>query len=94
MTNLTAWWVSSSARRLKQETFRGHHGMATSTEQQMATQIVVAWLNLLPNHMAAVPGIADPAQAGDVIGTVYKAIVKAITETSTVAEGAGTDATR
>jgi hypothetical protein len=67
--------------------------MATTTEQQMATQIVVAWLNLLPSQTGTVPGVSDPAHAGDVIGTVYKAILKAITDTSTVAEGTGTDAT-
>jgi hypothetical protein len=59
--------------------------MATMQEQQLAKDIVVAWLNACAS--ASQSYLRDPSQAGDLIANVYKIIVKAINETSTRAEG-------
>jgi hypothetical protein len=64
--------------------------MATSQEQQLAKDIVVAWLNVCATAPAS--HLLDSDKAGDLIANVYKIIVKAINETSTRAEGI--DATR
>jgi hypothetical protein len=66
--------------------------MATLQEQQLAKDIVVAWLNIFqPSTSVISDTLRNPAAAGDLIANVYKTIVQAIHETSTV--GAGTDAT-
>jgi hypothetical protein len=59
--------------------------MATAQEQQLAKDIVVAWLHTCTN--ASVSHLQDPDKAGNLIANVYKTIVKAINETSTRAEG-------
>jgi hypothetical protein len=66
--------------------------MATLQEQQLAKDIVVAWLNIFsPSTSVISDTLRNPATAGDLIANVYKTIVQSIHETSTVA--AGTDAT-
>jgi hypothetical protein len=67
--------------------------MATLQEQQLAKDIVVAWLNIFsPSTSVISDTLRNPTTAGELIANVYKIIVQAIHETSTVA--AGTDATR
>jgi hypothetical protein len=66
--------------------------MATLQEQQLAKDIVVAWLSISASSNSVISDtIRNPTTAGDLIAEVYKTIVRAISETSTVA--AGTDAT-
>jgi len=66
--------------------------MATLQEQQLAKDIVVAWLNIFsPSTSVISDTLRNPTTAGDLIANVYKTIVQAIHETSAVA--AGTDAT-
>lgn len=66
--------------------------MATQQEQQLAKDIVVAWLNIFsPSTSVISDTLRNPATAGELIANVYKTIVQAIHDTSTVA--AGTDAT-
>jgi hypothetical protein len=66
--------------------------MATLQEQQLAKDIVVAWLSISASSTSVIADtIRNPTTAGDLIANVYKTIVQAISETSTVA--AGTDAT-
>jgi hypothetical protein len=66
--------------------------MATLQEQQLAKDIVVAWLNIFsPSTSVISDTLRNPTTAGELIANVYKIIVQAIHETSTVA--AGTDAT-
>lgn len=66
--------------------------MATLQEQQLAKDIVVAWLNIFsPSTSVISDTLRNPTTAGELIANVYKTIVQAIHETSTVA--AGTDAT-
>jgi hypothetical protein len=66
--------------------------MATLQEQQLAKDIVVAWLNIFqPSTSVISDTLRNPTAAGELIANVYKTIVQAIHETSTV--GAGTDAT-
>jgi hypothetical protein len=66
--------------------------MATLQEQQLAKDIVVAWLNIFsPSTSVISDTLRNPTAAGDLIANVYKTIVQAIHETSTA--GAGTDAT-
>jgi hypothetical protein len=66
--------------------------MATLQEQQLAKDIVVAWLSISASSTSVISEtIRNPAAAGELIANVYKTIVQAISETSTVA--AGTDAT-
>jgi hypothetical protein len=66
--------------------------MATLQEQQLAKDIVVAWLNIFsPSTSVISDTLRNPATAGDLIANVYTTIVQAIHDTSTVA--AGTDAT-
>jgi hypothetical protein len=59
--------------------------MATAQEQQLAKDIVVAWLHTCTP--ASISHLQDPDTAGNLIAQVYKTIVKAINETSTRAEG-------
>ena len=64
--------------------------MATAHEQEVAKDIVVAWLNICaPSTSAPTTSdlLRDPARAGSLIANVYKTIVQAISETSTVATG-------
>jgi hypothetical protein len=66
--------------------------MATLQEQQLAKDIVVAWLSISASSTSVIADtIRNPTSAGELIANVYKTIVQAISETSTVA--AGTDAT-
>jgi hypothetical protein len=66
--------------------------MATLQEQQLAKDIVVAWLNIFsPSTSVISDTLRNPAAAGELIANVYKTIVQAIHETSSV--WAGTDAT-
>jgi hypothetical protein len=66
--------------------------MATLQEQQLAKDIVVAWLNIFsPSTSVISDTLRNPTTAGELIANVYKTIVQAVHETSTVA--AGTDAT-
>ena len=65
--------------------------MATLQEQQLAKDIVVAWLNIFSPSTSVISDTLRNPAAGDLIANVYKTIVQAIHETSTV--GAGTDAT-
>jgi hypothetical protein len=59
--------------------------MATAQEQQLAKDIVVAWLHTCTH--ASLSHLQDPDTAGNLIANVYKTLVKAINETSTSAEG-------
>jgi hypothetical protein len=66
--------------------------MATLQEQQLAKDIVVAWLNISASSNSVISDtIRNPTTAGNLIAEVYKTIVQAISETSTPA--VGTDAT-
>jgi hypothetical protein len=66
--------------------------MATLQEQQLAKDIVVAWLNIFsPSTSVISDTLRNPSTAGELIANVYKIIVQAIHDTSTV--GTGTDAT-
>jgi hypothetical protein len=66
--------------------------MATLQEQQLARDIVVAWLGISASSSSVISDtIRNPSTAGDLLANIYKTIVQAIHETSTVA--AGTDAT-
>jgi hypothetical protein len=66
--------------------------MATLQEQQLAKDIVVAWLSISASSTSVISDtIRNPTTAGEFIANVYKTIVQAIHDTSTV--GAGTDAT-
>ena len=66
--------------------------MATLQEQQLAKDIVVAWLSISASSTSVIADtIRNPTAAGELIANVYKTIVQAIHETSTVATG--TDAT-
>ena len=66
--------------------------MATLQEQQLAKDIVVAWLNIFSPSTSVVSDVLrNPTTAGELIANVYKTIVQAIHETSTV--GTGVDAT-
>jgi len=58
----------------------------------LAKDIVVAWLNIFsPSTRVISDTLRNPTTAGELIANVYKTIVQAVHETSTVA--AGTDAT-
>jgi hypothetical protein len=66
--------------------------MAILQEQQLAKDIVVAWLNIFsPSTSVISDTLRNPTTAGELIANVYKTIVQAIHDTSTV--GTGTDAT-
>jgi hypothetical protein len=66
--------------------------MATLQEQQLAKDIVVAWLSISASSTSVMADtLRNPTTAGDLIANIYKTIVQAMSETSTVA--AGTDAT-
>jgi hypothetical protein len=66
--------------------------MATLQEQQLAKDIVVAWLNIFsPSTSVISDTLRNPTTAGELIANVYKTIVQAVHETSTVETG--TDAT-
>jgi hypothetical protein len=66
--------------------------MATLQEQQLAKDIVVAWLSISASSTSSIADtIRNPTTAGELIANVYKTVVQAISETSTVA--VGTDAT-
>jgi hypothetical protein len=60
--------------------------MATAHEQQLAKDILVAWLTSTPTS-TAMEGLRNPATAGTILAGLYKTIVDAISETSTPAEG-------
>ena len=59
--------------------------MATSHEQEIAKDIVVAWLSIAAGGNALIPGLQDPERAADILATMYKTIVKAVSETSSPA---------
>jgi hypothetical protein len=61
--------------------------MATAHEQQLAKDIVVAWLNSPAIGAVPIPGLEDPAKAGDILADLYKTIVNAISDTSSAVEG-------
>jgi hypothetical protein len=65
--------------------------MATAQEQQLAANILVAWLNSAPMTAASMEGLQSPATAGRVLGELYKTLVNAVSDTS--APVAGRDAT-
>jgi hypothetical protein len=61
--------------------------MATAYEQQLAKDLVVAWLNSPGTRSVPIQDLQDPEKAGNIIANIYKMIVNAISETSTPAEG-------
>ena len=61
--------------------------MATAHEQQLAKDILVAWLSSPVISTASKEGLQDPAKAGNILADLYKTIVTAISETSTPVEG-------
>jgi hypothetical protein len=66
--------------------------MATLQEQQLAKDMVVAWLSISASSNSVISDtLRNPTTAGELIANVYKTIVQAISDTSTVR--AGTDAT-
>jgi hypothetical protein len=66
--------------------------MATPQEQQLAKDIVVAWLSISASSSSVISDtVRNPTTAGAFIANIYKTIVQAINETST--EIAGKDAT-
>jgi hypothetical protein len=66
--------------------------MASLQEQQLAKDLVVAWLSISASSTSVIADtIRNPTTAGELIANVYKTVVQAISDTSTVA--AGTDAT-
>jgi hypothetical protein len=62
--------------------------MATVHEQQIAKDIVVAWLSLAAGGQASIPGLQDPDGAADILATMYKTLVKAVSDTSSPARAA------
>jgi hypothetical protein len=61
--------------------------MATALEQQLARDLVVAWLNSPGTGSVPIRDLQDPEKAGNILANTYKTIVNAISETSTPAEG-------
>ena len=61
--------------------------MATVHEQEVAKDLVVAWLNSLGTGSVPIRDLQDPEKAGSIIANIYKTLVKAVNETSTPAEG-------
>jgi hypothetical protein len=60
--------------------------MATLQEQQLAKDIVAAWLSISASSNSVISDtIRNPTTAGDLIANVCKTIVQAISETSTAA---------
>jgi hypothetical protein len=58
-------------------------------EQQLAKDIVVVWLSISASSISVIADtIRNLTTAGELIANVYKTIVQAISETSTVAAGA------
>jgi hypothetical protein len=57
--------------------------MATSEEQQIANEIVIAWLKVIAHGQTSVQGLGDPAKAGEIIGRVFQETVRAVNETTT-----------
>ena len=75
-------WTAAYRRSIK----------ATLQEQQLAKDIVVAWLSISASSTSVIADtIRNPTTAGELIANVYKTVVQAISGTSTVA--VGTDAT-
>jgi hypothetical protein len=61
--------------------------MATAHEQQLAKDIVVAWLTSRPaTGPVPLQDLQDPVKAGKMIADLYQTIVKAISETSSAGE--------
>jgi hypothetical protein len=60
--------------------------MATAHEQQLAKDILVAWLTSA-SMITAMEGLQNPATAGTILADLYKTLVNAVSETSTPAEG-------
>jgi hypothetical protein len=60
--------------------------MATAHEQQLAKDILVAWLTSA-STIRAMEGLQNPTTAGTILADLYKTLVKAVSETSTPAEG-------
>jgi hypothetical protein len=65
--------------------------MATAHEQQLAKDILVAWLSSSSTSSVSMEDLRDPAKAGNILADLYKTIVQAISETS--APVVGEDAT-
>jgi hypothetical protein len=61
--------------------------MATSREQELAKDIVVAWLNYLAAVKGAATDLGDTTSAAPAIAAMYRVIVQAIEETSTPTPG-------
>ena len=59
--------------------------MATSHEQEIAKDIVVAWLSIPAGGHAPIPGLQDPERAGAILATLYQTMVKAVSDTSSPA---------
>jgi hypothetical protein len=57
--------------------------MATSREQELAKDIVVAWLNYLAAVKGTPTNLGDTTSAAQTITSMYQVIVKAIEDTST-----------
>ena len=60
--------------------------MATAHEQQLAKDILVAWLTSASTHRG-MEGLQNPATAGTILADLYKTLVNAVSQTSTPAEG-------
>jgi hypothetical protein len=60
--------------------------MATAHEQQLAKDILVAWLTS-PSTSTAMEDLQNPATVGPILADLYKTLVNAVSETSTPAEG-------
>jgi hypothetical protein len=72
----------------RREAMGGGQSMATAHEQQLAKDIVVAWLTSRPaTGPVPLQDLQDPVKAGKMIADLYKTIVKAISETSSAGEG-------
>jgi hypothetical protein len=61
--------------------------MATSREQELAKDMVVAWLNYLAAVKGAPTDLGDTTPAAQAIASMYRVLVQAIEETSTPAPG-------
>jgi hypothetical protein len=57
--------------------------MATSREQELAKDIVVAWLNYLAAVKGSPTNLSETTPAAETIASMYQVIVKAIEATST-----------
>jgi hypothetical protein len=56
--------------------------MASSREQELAKDIVVAWLNYMASMKLSSSPLNEATSAATTLATMYQAIAKAIEETS------------